>query len=104
YLNHLISRSHRMKKGVTLSTIHSAKGLEFERVYMIDLIDGEFPTATSIDEFNRGKIQQLEEERRLFYVGMTRAKRHLTLITLDSKNDRKTKPSVFLRELENLKF
>ena len=104
YLNHLLSKSNKAKKGVTLSTIHSAKGLEFDRVYMIDLIDGEFPTATSIDEFNRGRIQMLEEERRLFYVGMTRAKRCLTLITLDSKNNKKVKPSMFLTELENLKF
>lgn len=104
YLNHILSQSSKVKKGVTLSTIHSAKGLEFDRVFMIDLIDGEFPTTNSIDEFNRGKIQQLEEERRLFYVGMTRAKKHLVLITLDNKNEKKAKPSRFLTELENLKF
>jgi len=104
YLNHTISQSVKIKKGVTLSTIHSAKGLEFDRVFILDLIDGEFPPVNSIDEFNKGNIELLEEERRLFYVGMTRAKKDLFLITLDNKNDKKTKPSRFLTELENLRF
>ncbi len=58
---------------VILSTIHSAKGLEFDTVYMVDLLEGEFPGsgATTGDD--------LEEERRLFYVGMTRAKERLFL-------------------------
>lgn len=104
YLNHAISQSTKIKKGITLSTIHSAKGLEFDRVFMVDLIDGEFPPANSIDEFNKGNIELLEEERRLFYVGMTRAKKDLFLITLDNKNEKKAKPSRFLTELENLRF
>lgn len=104
YLDHTLCQSKKAKKGVTLSTIHSAKGLEFDRVFMVDLIDGEFPTTNSIDEFKRGKFEQLEEERRLFYVGMTRAKKHLFLISLDYKNEKKVKPSMFLTELESLKF
>ena len=68
---------------------------------MIDLIDEEFPTTSSIDAFNNGDFHQLEEERRLFYVGMTRAKNHLTLITVD-EDDKKIKPSRFIEELEKL--
>ena len=104
YLNHTISQSVKIKKGVTLSTVHSAKGLEFDRVFMVDLIDGEFPPANTIDEFNKGNIEFLEEERRLFYVGMTRAKKDLFLITLDNKNEKQVKPSRFLTELESLRF
>ncbi|WP_033543968.1 ATP-dependent helicase [Planococcus sp. CAU13] len=61
---------------LTLSTFHSAKGLEFERVYMIDLVEGVIPT-----EEDAEKPETLEEARRLFYVGMTRAKTQLELIS-----------------------
>lgn len=100
YLEYLCSHSKDNREGLTLSTVHSAKGLEFDRVYMIDLIDGEFPNGSSIDSFNKGDIASLEEERRLFYVGMTRAKSYLTLITYINKNNKEVKPSRFLLELE----
>lgn len=103
YLEYLTTQSNKIKKGITLSTIHSAKGLEFDKVYILDLIEGDFPTTTSIDLFNRGKVEDLEEERRLFYVAMTRAKKNLTLITFNNRNNKKVNPSRFLLELENLK-
>ena len=102
FLEYLSAQSKNNMNAITLSTIHSAKGLEFENVYMIDLIEGDFPNATSIDEFNKGNIEILEEERRLFYVGMTRAKESLNLITIKEKNNKKVQPSRFLVELENL--
>lgn len=64
---------------LTLSTFHSAKGLEFERVYMIDLVEGVIPT-----EEDAEKPDTLEEARRLFYVGMTRAKKQLEMISYGS--------------------
>ncbi len=89
YLEYLSLQSKNNQNGITLSTIHSAKGLEFRNVYIVDLIEGDFPNTTSIDEFNRGNIEILEEERRLFYVAMTRAKESLNLITIANKNDKK---------------
>ncbi|MDA0982726.1 MAG: ATP-dependent helicase [Proteobacteria bacterium] len=59
-----------------LSTVHSAKGQEWEAVYLLNVSDGNFP-----NEFAAGKPEQIEEERRLLYVAMTRAKTSLDLIS-----------------------
>ncbi len=104
YLNNLTYNSKYNQNGVNLSTIHSSKGLEYENVYMIDLVDGEFPISGSIDEFEKGNIEPLEEERRLFYVGMTRAMKVLDLIIFDYKNEKRVEPSRFVTELEDLNF
>ena len=61
---------------VVLMTLHSAKGLEFPRVYLAGMEDGIFPGYMSI---NAGDREELEEERRLCYVGITRAEQELTL-------------------------
>lgn len=62
-----------------LSTIHSAKGLEYDNVIIIDVADGLFPKIEG-NFMSEADRRQLEEERRLFYVGITRAKHELTLI------------------------
>jgi DNA helicase II / ATP-dependent DNA helicase PcrA len=61
---------------LVLSTIHSAKGMEWDTVFLLNVVDGSFPS-----EFAAGKPEQLEEERRLLYVAMTRAQNDLLLIT-----------------------
>lgn len=58
---------------VTLMTVHSAKGLEFPNVFIVGFEDGIFPSIRSI-----GEAEEMEEERRLCYVAITRAKRRLT--------------------------
>jgi DNA helicase-2/ATP-dependent DNA helicase PcrA len=82
-----------------LSTVHSAKGLEFDRVYMVDLIEGEFP---NFNQDSSEDLESLEEERRLFYVGMTRAKKYLTLITYKNLEEKQLEQSRFLDELQEL--
>jgi DNA helicase-2/ATP-dependent DNA helicase PcrA len=82
---------------VTLMTLHNAKGLEFRAVFLIGMEEGIFPHARSIEE------QGIEEERRLCYVGMTRAKELLTLTHASSRSlyggRNYNRPSRFLDEL-----
>lgn len=96
------SKYNKDKNAVYLSTIHSAKGLEFEEVYIVDLVDGEFPSASTIEDYEQGIFKPMEEERRLFYVGMTRAKTHLDLITMDFINNEKAENSRFIKELQDI--
>jgi DNA helicase-2/ATP-dependent DNA helicase PcrA len=60
---------------LVLSTVHSAKGQEWDSVYVLNVSDGNFPS-----EFSTGRSDQIEEERRLLYVAMTRARNDLHLI------------------------
>ncbi|MBQ8921746.1 MAG: UvrD-helicase domain-containing protein [Oscillospiraceae bacterium] len=64
---------------VILSTIHSAKGLEFDTVYIVDVYDGCLPHSCREDAPEQERVDTYEEERRLFYVGITRAKNELHL-------------------------
>lgn len=85
---------------VTLMTVHSAKGLEFDNVFVIGLEEGIFPHANSIDDFN-----QLEEERRLCYVAITRARKKLWLVNAKRRTifgmDSMNPVSRFLKEIDN---
>ncbi len=85
---------------VTLSTIHSAKGLEWNSVFVMYLVDGRFPVSAAAED-----MESMEEERRLFYVACTRAKQRLYLTYPTNIYDRATgtilsKPSRFLDGVE----
>jgi DNA helicase-2/ATP-dependent DNA helicase PcrA len=83
---------------VQLMTLHSAKGLEFPQIFLVGLEEGLFPHQRSSDDISR-----IEEERRLCYVGMTRAMQQLTLSYAESRrlhgSDYYPQPSRFLREI-----
>jgi DNA helicase-2/ATP-dependent DNA helicase PcrA len=90
--------SEEPDEAVVLSSIHQAKGLEFHTVFLIWLAEDRFPTARAIEE-------DLEEERRLFYVAVTRAEQELYLSMPSSAWERGAglvalRPSPFLKELE----
>lgn len=92
------ARFNKGKNAVTLSTIHSSKGLEFDKVFIIDLFEGQFPSAGSISEFNTNDRTLMEEEVRLFYVGATRARFHLELMSAKMLDGKKVKPSRFIEQ------
>ena len=83
---------------VQLMTLHSAKGLEFPLVFMVGMEEGLFPSSMSMDEPGR-----VEEERRLCYVGITRAREHLMLCYAESRrhygNENYNPPSRFINEI-----
>ena len=79
--------------GVSVITMHASKGLEFGRVFLPDLNEGIIPSRKIRDEAG------IEEERRLLYVAMTRAKKMLTLIYIDGTKENPRKPSRFLKAL-----
>jgi DNA helicase II / ATP-dependent DNA helicase PcrA len=93
------SYKNKQNKALTLSTIHSAKGLEWEHVYLIDLVEGIIPEKETIKADKEGQKDALEEERRLFYVGMTRAKKQLTLCSMNDYHKKRVKASRFVREV-----
>ncbi|MCP6717977.1 MAG: UvrD-helicase domain-containing protein [Patescibacteria group bacterium] len=99
---------------VRVMTIHSAKGLEFKYVFLVNLVDRRFPTSERKEpiEMPENLVKEiipegdihLEEERRLCYVAMTRAKEKLFLTSADNYGGiRKKKPSRFLMEMEFVK-
>ena len=92
-----IDKYNEIDDKLTLMTLHAAKGLEFDSVYLVGLEDGLFPLMRAIED-----PMELEEERRLFYVGATRAKRNLYLSMAAVRNrfgEMDSIPSRFISEL-----
>ncbi|MBU8698436.1 UvrD-helicase domain-containing protein [Bacillus pumilus] len=85
--------------GVKLMTIHRAKGLEFQTVYITCVVDGALPHDFSLDELRNGDEEALEEERRLLYVAMTRAEQSLYLSVPSFRRGKTAHRSRFLYPL-----
>ncbi|MDE7316627.1 MAG: ATP-dependent helicase [Helicobacter sp.] len=98
FLNAMVLGSSEMNEGngVNLLSIHSAKGLEYHEVYVIDLMDGRFPNYKLMAKSGGA----LEEERRLFYVAATRAKENLYFSFARAHRSKQIdyQPSIFLKE------
>ena len=85
-------KQEKEREGVLISTLHGVKGLEYDRVYILNVNEGSMPYKKAVLE------AAIEEERRLFYVGMTRARKELTLCYVRQQYEKKREPSRFLKE------
>lgn len=87
------ARMEQKPQGVTLSTLHSVKGLEYDKVWILNVNQGTIP-------YKRAKLAaEIEEERRLFYVGMTRARKELVLCHVHRRFEKEMERSQFLDEI-----
>nr|WP_177296496.1 ATP-dependent helicase [uncultured Blautia sp.] len=92
-LNEQAKKQEKDKEGVLISTLHGSKGLEYDHVYILNVNEGSIPYKKAVLE------AALEEERRLFYVGMTRAKKTLQLCYVKRQYEKTREPSRFLKEV-----
>lgn len=81
-----------------LSSIHKSKGLEYDNVFVINMVKNEF--LIIVDNEDIGK--KIEEERRVMYVAMTRAKKNLHLLTIKKRGTEKLSPSIFYNQIKDL--
>ena len=93
YQERLKNQSQPME-GISLMTMHASKGLEFEEVYLIDIVEGIVPYKKAL---NQGME---EEERRLFYVALTRAKEKINILSTKKRNSQQVGISKFIHELD----
>ncbi|GAA4703584.1 UvrD-helicase domain-containing protein [Brevibacillus fulvus] len=110
FLAHLADMNHQAKtlrkqyaaasEAIQVLSIHRAKGLEFDTVFLLDLVEGALPHEYALDELRKQQSHALEEERRLLYVAITRAKRKLCIGIPLERFGRKTKVSRFIAEME----
>lgn len=95
-LNRYINNNN---SNIILSSIHKSKGLEYDTVFIINLNENEFPMIGDGDDYNKN----LEEERRVMYVAMTRAKKDLFLLYIKKRSGINLNPSIFVNEVKSLK-
>lgn len=86
------------QSNLVLQTIHRSKGLEYDSVFIVDMNKNEFP----IIDYEQNPEKSLEEERRVFYVSMTRAKEKLFILSTKKRNSKKTLPSEFYTTVKYL--
>lgn len=88
----------KANSNLILSSIHKSKGLEYDRVFIINLNKNEFPMIIGNSDYDK----KLEEERRVMYVAMTRAKTELHLLAIKKRGGENLHPSIFINEIQSL--
>ncbi|WP_078381366.1 ATP-dependent helicase [Sutcliffiella halmapala] len=106
HVDDMIAKTEEMKKlskkytnAIQLSTIHRSKGLEYTQVYLLSAVDGSLPHDFSLEAFRNGEQNALEEERRLLYVAMTRAKESLYVSIPENRRGKKAYMSRFIKDI-----
>ncbi len=101
-LEDAVKQGSTARKGILLSTIHSAKGMEFDHVLLCDCQNGILPSITAPQNgktYTEEETSQIEEDRRLFYVAVTRAKHILELVTWERAFEEETEEFDFVKAL-----
>ncbi|TSB44730.1 UvrD-helicase domain-containing protein [Alkalicoccobacillus porphyridii] len=105
HIDHIIAKQEEKQKqpsesdALQLMTIHRSKGLEFKHIYLLGAVEGSLPHDYALDAWRDGDDAPLEEERRLMYVAMTRAKEHLAISVPMMYRGRRAQRSRFVREM-----
>ncbi len=95
----ITTHSKRMESRLTLTTAHSAKGLEFDTVVVLDAVEDIFPSHTAAEDLKKGRGEAMEEEARLFYVACTRARSRLIVPQVNRSAGSQVFPSRFISRL-----
>lgn len=95
----VVQHAQRPQARLTLTTAHSAKGLEFDTVVLLDCMDDIFPAHSAVEKWKLGMEEEMEEEARLFYVACTRARKRLVLPYANFSANTPAVPSCFLSRL-----
>ncbi|MGO4889382.1 ATP-dependent helicase [Anaerobacillus sp. MEB173] len=106
HIDHIIAKSNERKQtntqhqsGIQLMTVHRSKGLEFKHVYLLSAVDGSLPHDYALEAWRDGENLPLEEERRLTYVAITRAKESIYISIPQNRRGKKAYRSRFIREM-----
>lgn len=91
--------SQRTESRLTLTTAHSAKGLEFDTVVILDAVEDIFPSHMAAEDLKKGRSEEMEEEARLFYVACTRARSRLIIPQVNRSAGSQVFPSRFISRL-----
>ena len=94
-LNQKLSSSN---SDLILSSIHKSKGLEYDNVFVINMVKNEFPIIVDNEDIG----SKIEEERRVMYVAMTRAKKNLHILSIKKRGSEKLSPSMFFTQIKDL--
>ena len=94
-LNKKLSSSN---SDLILSSIHKSKGLEYDNVFVINMVKNEFPIIVDNEDIEK----KIEEERRVMYVAMTRAKKNLHILSIKKRGSEKLSPSMFFTQIKDL--
>ena len=86
-------RAAEQKNGVTIATLHASKGTEYDSVFILDVNEGVIPWHKAVLD------EDLEEERRMLYVGMTRARKQLRLFAVRERYEKRMELSRFIRDM-----
>ena len=106
HAEHMSAMNKEIKKlakhfdqAITLSTIHRSKGLEYNTVYVLGAVDGSLPHDYALESYRNGDTKPFEEERRLLYVAVTRAKEKLFISVPENRRGKKANRSRFLQPI-----